>query len=36
LAVDTSLARTSFGWQPPFTLSQGLTATASWYRSLRR
>jgi len=36
LAVDTSLARTRFGWQPPFTLSQGLTATALWYRSLRR
>jgi nucleoside-diphosphate-sugar epimerase len=36
LAVDTSLARTRFGWQPPFTLSQGLTATALWYRSLGR
>ena len=36
LALDTSLARTRFGWQPPFTLSQGLTATALWYRSLRR
>jgi UDP-N-acetyl-alpha-D-quinovosamine dehydrogenase len=34
LAVDTSLARTRFGWRPPFTLSQGLTATALWYRSL--
>jgi nucleoside-diphosphate-sugar epimerase len=36
LAVDTSLARTRLGWQPPFNLSQGLTATALWYRSLRR
>lgn len=36
LAVDMSLARTEFGWQPPFTLSQGLAETAAWYRSTRR
>lgn len=36
LAVDISLARTRLGWQPPFTLSQGLAETAAWYRSTRR
>lgn len=31
LLVDTTKIRTELGWQPPFTMSQGLAATAQWY-----
>ena len=36
LAVDMSLARKKLGWQPPFTLSQGLAETARWFRAARQ
>ncbi len=36
LAVDMSLVRTKLGWQPPFTLDQGLAETARWFGSARR
>jgi UDP-glucose 4-epimerase len=29
LQVDSSKARTLLGWQPPFTVAQGLAAIAS-------
>lgn len=32
LQVDSSKIRRDLGWQPPFTLQQGLQATAEWYR----
>ena len=32
LQVDSSKIRCDLGWQPPFTLQQGLQATAEWYR----
>ena len=32
LEVDDSLIRASLGWNPPFTVEEGLRATASWYR----
>lgn len=32
LEVEDSALRTKLGWQPPYTLEQGLTATAAWYR----
>jgi len=32
LQVDSSKIRSELGWQPPFTLQQGLQATAEWYR----
>lgn len=32
LTVEASGLRTLLGWRPPFTLDQGLTATAAWYR----
>jgi nucleoside-diphosphate-sugar epimerase len=36
LQVDSSKIRRELGWQPPFTLQQGLQATAEWYRDSYR
>ncbi len=36
LTVDDSAIRGELGWRPPFTLDQGLAATASWYLTSRR
>lgn len=33
LEADASAIRRELGWQPPFTLHQGLRATALWYRA---
>jgi nucleoside-diphosphate-sugar epimerase len=33
LQVDSSKIRRELGWQPPFSLQQGLQATAEWYGS---
>lgn len=33
LCVDDSPVRTELGWRPPYTVTQGLVATASWYRA---
>jgi len=33
LCVDISHLRMALGWQPPFSMSEGLAATANWYRS---
>jgi len=33
LQVDTSHIRAVLGWQPPFSIDEGLAATADWYRS---
>ncbi len=35
LQVDSSKIRRELGWQPPYTLQQGLQATAEWYRCHR-
>jgi nucleoside-diphosphate-sugar epimerase len=35
LAVDFSLIRRELGWTPPFSLDEGLRATAAWYFSKR-
>lgn len=35
LRVDSSKVQRELGWYPPFTLRQGLQATADWYRSER-
>ena len=32
LQVDVSLIKSALGWQPPYTLQQGLVQTAAWYR----
>ena len=34
LAVDSSKIRKELGWCPPFTLNDGIQATADWYKSL--
>jgi nucleoside-diphosphate-sugar epimerase len=36
LLVDGSGFREKFGWKPPLTASEGLAATARWYRGLVR
>jgi len=36
LEVDDSAIRRQLGWRPPFTLEEGLRATAEWYRSRNR
>jgi nucleoside-diphosphate-sugar epimerase len=35
LIIDDDAIRSELGWRPPFTLDQGLAATASWYRASR-
>lgn len=35
LAVDSSGIRRELGWQPPFTMEQGLSATAAWFLNKR-
>ena len=32
LTVDSSKIRKELGWDPPFTLDQGLKQTAEWYK----
>lgn len=34
LVIDSSKIRNELGWQPPYTMAQGLQATAEWYRQL--
>lgn len=34
LEVDDGLIRRELGWRPPFSLEEGLRATADWYRGL--
>jgi nucleoside-diphosphate-sugar epimerase len=36
LVIDTSRIRKELSWQPPYTLVQGLQATAEWYLELIR
>lgn len=36
LTVDGRAIRTDLGWSPPYTMRQGLAATAAWYRMDRR
>ncbi len=33
LAVDDSLVRRELGWNPPYSMDDGLRATAAWFRS---
>lgn len=33
LRLDTTRMRTELGWQPPYSIDDGLASTASWYRS---
>lgn len=33
LQLDTTHIRTTLGWQPPYSVDEGLAATACWYRS---
>ena len=33
LTVDSRAIRTDLGWRPPYTMRQGLAATAAWYRT---
>jgi CDP-glucose 4,6-dehydratase len=35
LKLDSSLARTTLDWAPPWDLAEGLRATADWYRAHR-
>ena len=35
LAVDSSLIRSEVGWQPRYTMQEGLAETARWFRSLQ-
>lgn len=35
LAVDSGPIRKDLGWQPPFSMRQGLAETAAWFRSTR-
>lgn len=35
LTINDGAIRRELGWRPPFTLDQGLAATASWYRVRR-
>jgi nucleoside-diphosphate-sugar epimerase len=36
LVVDASAITRRLGWTPPYSLDEGLAATAAWYRSLAR
>jgi nucleoside-diphosphate-sugar epimerase len=33
LVVDDAPLRAELGWKPPFSLAEGLSATAAWYRN---
>ena len=33
LKVDSNPLRRDLGWQPPFSVDQGLEQTATWYKS---
>jgi nucleoside-diphosphate-sugar epimerase len=33
LRIDTTLIAAELGWQPPYTVQQGLHATAQWYKA---
>ena len=33
MEIDDTLFRRSFGWQPPFSIEDGIAETARWYRS---
>lgn len=35
LSVDSHLIRRELGWAPPFTMQQGLAATAEWYQNIK-
>ena len=35
LQVDSGKIRRELGWSPPYTMAQGLEATADWYRATR-
>jgi UDP-glucose 4-epimerase len=35
LRVSDKKIRTELNWSPPYTLEQGLRATADWYRGIR-
>ena len=35
LQIDSSLFRETFDWTPPFSVGQGLAATAAWHRAQR-
>jgi UDP-glucose 4-epimerase len=34
LRISDQKIRTELAWTPPYTLEQGLQATAAWYRSV--
>jgi nucleoside-diphosphate-sugar epimerase len=34
LQVDSSAIRRELGWEPPFSVEDGLKATAEWYRGV--
>ncbi|RII00606.1 NAD-dependent epimerase/dehydratase family protein [candidate division NPL-UPA2 bacterium Unc8] len=36
LLVDSSKIRRELGWQPPYTMAEGLAVTAEWYKKSRR
>ena len=36
LQIDSSKIRKELGWQPPYTMQQGLKATADWYLAERK
>ena len=36
LQIDSSKIRKELGWQPPYTMQQGLKATADWYLAKRK
>lgn len=36
LVIDSSKIRNDLGWQPPYTMMQGLQATAEWYLQLAK
>ena len=36
LQIDSSKIRKELGWQPPYTMQQGLQATADWYLAKRK
>lgn len=36
LVVDASETRSALGWQPPYTVAQGMAHTVGWYRSTAR